>query len=124
MSFEIYEPTENTMIRPILSGECSIAKAGDCTFLPEDLAIVYITDSAAVLIDKGNLRIGFREPPPGDPKAVRVKQCGKRSRISLSGVLRALSLEAAAVKGRYKLTVKEGDKILILNLVVEGDGSS
>lgn len=119
MAFVMYEPPESSMINPIGEGECSIAKSGTAMFRPEDLAIVGITDAATILIDTGNLRIGFRKATADALKAVRVKSVGARSKINLNGVLKALSLDAAVAKGRYALTVKESDGILILNL---GDG--
>ena len=121
MRFVTYVPPESTKIKPLTSGECSIAKSGTCLRVKDDLAIVGVTDKVLVMVDKGTLRIGFRRPSEGDPNALDVKPRKSRSQINLAGVLRALSLEPFAAKGRYALTVKESDGVLILNL---GDARS
>ncbi len=129
MAFEIVEPGSLSTMDPLAEGQVSIAKSGKLTIRKADLDLAGIDHYAMVMADRETFRVGVRAVRGDDerPRSVAVstvtsgkakKDSGRRT-LNLGRAIKRLDLQPEAVAGRYELVVrgKEGDAMLILNLM-------
>lgn len=124
MSFEPVRVARNgDVFRSLAEGHVSVPSKGSALWHADDLALVSITDQAALLADPGTLRVALRKPrPEDDPETVvnvtaetrRGRPVPGKRRCNLAPAIRQLGLTTKAVGGAtYPITTK--DDLLIVS---------
>lgn len=124
MAFEVCTPGKFRPTAALDESEGALSPKGSLTVRAEALEAIGAGAELVVLADAGSLRIALRRPRDGEGQlavGVAVVKSGTRAtdrrRITITAALRKLSLEPAAVAGRYQLTTHED--LLIVNLAGE-----